>query len=81
MNKPILNISPTDERGQFQCVNEDSIISMTDNDNIEEAMEKILFDDKTRDELKNNTKEYLKKYLANPGDASSKFADYLIKFI
>ena len=44
-------------------------------------MEKILFDDKTRDELKNNTKEYLKKYLANPGDASSKFADYLIKFI
>jgi len=79
MNKPILNISPTDKRSEFQCVKENSIISMTDKDDIEEAMQKILFDNETKNKLKDNTKEYLKRYLANPGDASSKFADYLRK--
>ena len=77
MNKPILNISPTDKRSEFQCVKENSIISMTDNDNIEGAINDILFDDKTIKRLKQNTEEYLKKYLANHGNASKKFAEYL----
>ena len=80
MDKPILNISPTDDRSEFQCVRENSIISMTDVDDVEREIHNILFDNHTIDKLRNNTREYLKKYLTNPGHASSEFADYLTKF-
>ena len=77
LEKPTLNIFLNEKIYEFQCISDNSVLSMTDNSDIEHGINEILFNKKTISDLKLNSKKHLKKYLANHGTASEKLADIL----
>jgi len=77
LEKPTLNIFLNKKTYEFQCINDNSVLSMTDDSDIEHGINEILFNESTINCLKDNAKKHLKTYLVNHGTASQKFANIL----
>ena len=77
LEKPTLNIFLNKKTYEFQCINDNSVLSMTDDSDIEHGINEILFNENTINCLKDNAKKHLKSYLVNHGTASQKFANIL----
>ena len=77
LEKPTLNIFLNKKTYEFQCISDNSVLSMTDDSDIEHGINEILFNESTINCLKDNAKKHLKTYLVNHGTASQKFANIL----
>ena len=77
LEKPTLNIFLNEKTYEFQCINDNSVLSMTDTSDIQHGINEILFNESTINDLKENAKKHLKSYLVNHGTASQKFANIL----
>ena len=77
LDKPTLNIFLNEKTYEFQCINDNSVLSMTDSSDIQHGINEILFNESTINNLKQNAKKHLKSYLVNHGTASQKFAKIL----
>lgn len=77
LGKPTMNIYFDDSIPEYPHIQNKAILTITDNDDLEANLKKILFDEKFRDELKTNADNYVSKFLSNRGNASESFASIL----
>lgn len=80
MKKPVINIVLDDESYDFEFVKDNAILSISDQADIDKIMNDVLFDDSFRSNLITNGQVFLKKYLANQGDASESLANNITSF-
>jgi len=80
LNKPVINIKMMDEEYEFELIKVNAILSISDTDDLEEPIKKILFDDDFRSQLIMNGKKHLKRYFSNHLTASEKLADILMTY-
>lgn len=74
LDKPALNIYFDKEIPKYEHVKQNAILTITDSDNIEENLEKILFDKEIISNLSKNANNFLTKFMSNQGNASKEFA-------
>jgi hypothetical protein len=80
MNKPVINILLDDTFHQFLFVKEESIISISDKSDLEKILKDVLFNQSLQSQLQKNGKNFLAKYLVNPGNASENLAKILTSY-
>ena len=78
--KPILNIHTMDTYYNFEFIRDNALLNISDQDNLHEHLEKLLFDKNFSKKLINNGQNHLEKYFANPGSASKELARILKSF-
>lgn len=74
LDKPALNIYFDKEIPKYEHVKQNAILTITDSDNIEENLEKILYDKEIISNLSKNASNFLTKFMSNQGNASKQFA-------
>ena len=74
---PTMNIIIKNKIYEFECVKDNSILSVHDSDDIEKSVSNILLNQSFRQNLVKNSKNHIANYLVNPGTASQKFAEIL----
>ena len=77
LGKPTINIVLDQQFFPFEYVNQNSILAISDDSNLENNIDKILFDDKFRKELSINAKNFARNFLNNFGCASKELANTL----
>ncbi len=77
LNKPIMNIRMMDELHKIELVTDDAVLSVSDNDDLEESIKQILFDQDLRKKLITNGQKHLKRYFNNQKSASEELAKIL----
>ena len=80
MKKPVINIVLDDKSYDFEFAKDNAIITVSDRINIDKIMNDVLFDDGFRSNLIANGRIFLKKYLANHGNASESLANNITSF-
>ena len=74
---PTMNIIIKNKIYEFECVKDDSILSIHDSDDIEKSVSNMLSNEPLRQNLLKNSKNHVANYLINPGTASQKLAETL----
>jgi len=77
MQKPTMNITFSDKVPEFGFVKAKAIHALTNNDNLERELEQIIFNADLQNSLKQNSCNYVSKFLSYPGNASENFAAIL----
>ncbi len=77
LGKPTMNIVLDKNIPQFLHVKDNAILTISDENNLEENIKKFLFDENFQNELVANADEFLKKFLSNRETASEVFASLL----
>ena len=77
LGKPTMNIYFDSEIPKYGHVKDNAILTITNNQNIELNLKKILFDNQFRDELRQNADNFVNKFISNHGTASKTFASFL----
>ncbi len=80
LGKPTMNIVLDDDIPQYQYVQDKAVLTISNNDNIEKNIEKILFNDNFRKELIKNADAFIEKFMSYRGNASERFASILKSF-
>ena len=80
LGKPTMNIVLDNDVPQFTHVKEKAILVVSDNENLELNLKKIIFDTDFQNQLIKNADKFIKKFLENPGNASEKCASILRSF-
>tara|TARA_B100000029_G_scaffold12776_1_gene13381 strand:+ start:158 stop:1747 length:1590 start_codon:yes stop_codon:yes gene_type:complete len=80
LQKPIINFVTEDTITMFDYIENESVFTVTDQDDVDKSLERIIYDDKFQQELIENSKIYLSKNLENHNNASSEFAKILKQF-
>lgn len=76
LGKPTMNVY-FDEIPEYEHVRNRSVLTITDNDDMESNLKKILFDEEFQSELKANADDFVAKFMSYRGTASEKFASVL----
>jgi len=77
LNKPTMLISLDEQFTNIEYDDNNPIVGLSYRANIEKYIKKILYDDKFQQILLGKNKFYLKKFLANHGNASQKIAEII----
>jgi len=77
LGKPTINIILDQQFFPFEYINQNSILAISDDSNLENNIDKTLFDDKFRKELSINAKNFARNFLNNFGCASKELANTL----
>ena len=77
LGKPTMNIYFDEKIPQYEHVKNNAVFTISNNDDLENKLKKILFDEDFQNELKINANNFVKKFLDNHGNASEKFASIL----
>ena len=77
LNKPTMLISLDEQFTNLEYDDNNPIVGLSYRANIEKYIKKILYDDKFQQILLEKNKFYLKKFLANHGNASQKIAEII----
>jgi hypothetical protein len=80
LNKPTISLQIEKWAEENDIVQSGSILSISNIDEIESSMKKIINDDAFRKNLLDNAKKFVDSYLSNQGSASKKLADILIRY-
>ena len=72
-----MNIRMMDELHKIELVTDDAVLSVSDNDDLEESIKQILFDQDLRKKLITNGQKHLKRYFNNQKSASEELAKIL----
>lgn len=77
LGRPTMNIYFDESIPEYSHIHNKAVLTITDNNDLETNLRKILFDKNFRDELKMNADKYVAKFLNNGGNASENFASIL----
>ncbi|EGG41213.1 Hypothetical protein Nlim_2022 [Candidatus Nitrosarchaeum limnium SFB1] len=80
LGKPTMNIILDDKIPEFAHVKDKSILTISNNSDLETNFKKILFDVDFRNELMKNADAFVEKFMSYRGNASEKFASILKSF-
>lgn len=81
LGKPTMNIYLDKKIPEYDHVKNKAVFTILDTDDLERSLEKILFDKEFQNDLQANADNFLKKFLANRGNASEKFASVLQSYL
>lgn len=77
LGKPTMNVYFDEKIPQYEHVKNNAVFTILNNNDLENKLKKILFDEHFQNELKVNANKFVKKFLVNHGNASEKFASIL----
>ena len=77
LGKPTMNIYFDKKIPQFQHIKNKAVFATLDNDNLENNLKQIMFDEKFQNDLIKNADNFIMKFMDNEGNASEKFASIL----
>ena len=77
LRKPTMNIILDDKIPQTDHVIDEAVLTVSDNQDLEKNIKKILFDEKFQHDIKQNADEFITKFLGFRGNASEEFAKIL----
>jgi len=80
LNKPIMNIRIMDEKHDFEFVKDNAVLSISDNDNLDDLLVKFLTDYNLQTQLITNGKNHIQRYFSNQTTASEKLANLLTSY-
>lgn len=80
MEKPVINIRMIDGFYQFEFVKDEAVLSISDNDDLEEPINQILYDDLLRAKLITNGQKHVIKYFSHQKTASNELYKTLVNF-
>ena len=80
LGKPTMNIILDDDIPKFSHILQNAVHTISYNDNLENNLKKILFDDKFKNKITKNADIFVSNFLAFPGHASEEFAKILKSF-
>ena len=80
LKKPIINISMVDKFLKFQYVKDNAVLSISDQSDLVKPINDLLYDKEFSEKLIKNGQNHVRKFLANPGNASKSLADVLNSF-
>ena len=77
MKIPTINVLLDNQNHPFSFVKDNAVLTISDKSNMEEILNKILFDTKIRKTLQTNGEKHVIRYLNNPGNASLSLVEYV----
>ena len=77
LKKPIMNIVMTNDILEFQYVKDNAVLSVTDNSDLENSINELLYNETTSKKLIQNGQLHIKNFLVNHGNASKSLADVI----
>ena len=77
LGKPTINIVFNQKPFQFEHVKSKAVFIISEHDELEEKIKKILLDKNIQNEIIKNADKFVNKFLSNPGVASEKILDLL----
>ena len=77
LKKPIINITMLDKFLEFQYVKDNAVLSISDQSDFMKPINDLLYDKELSRKLIDNGQNHVRKFLANPGNASKSLADAL----
>jgi hypothetical protein len=77
LGKPTMNIYFNEKIPQYEHVKNNAIFTVTNNDDLENEIHKILFDENFKNTLQKNADNFVNQFMSNSGTASEKFASIL----
>lgn len=77
---PTITLQVEEWTNDIDIVNEGAILAISDINEIETGIKKILHDKNYKNQLLQNSKKFVKKYISNPGSASVTLAKILNEF-
>ena len=77
LGKPTINIVFNQKPFQFEHVKSKAVFIISEHDELEEKIRKILLDKNIQNEIIKNADKFVNKFLSNPGVASEKILDLL----
>ena len=80
LKKPIINITMLDKFLEFQYVQDNAVLSISDQSDLIKPINDLLYDKEFSEKLIHNGQTHVEKFLANPGNASKSLADLLNSF-
>lgn len=80
LQKPTMNIRMMDEIHDIDLFKDEAVLNISDNDNLEDSIYKIIFDQNFRKKLTSNSNYHLDKYFINQTNSSEKLAKLLKSF-
>ena len=80
LNKPTISLQTEKWAEEMEIVKMNALLSISDIDEIENGIKKMLFDNKFREQFLMNGKKFVQQYFANPGFASKTLAKTLDEF-
>lgn len=80
LGKPTMNVILDDKIPEFTHVKDKSILTISNNSDLEKNFKKILFDVDFRNELIDNADAFVEKFMSYRGTASEKFTSVLKSF-
>ena len=81
LGKPVISLQSEDWSLNEDIVVSNAILSITNTSQLKNLIDKILFDEKFKNELLNNSKVFLSKHFSNHGEASNQIPDILEKYL
>lgn len=77
LDKPTMNIVLDGHFYEFQYVNDNAVLTLSDKSDLEKNLSDILFNQEFRNELINNGRKHVRNFLSNYGTASEHLASIL----
>jgi glycosyltransferase involved in cell wall biosynthesis len=77
LKKPIINITMLDKFLEFQYAKDDAVLSISDQSDLIKPINDLLHNKELSEKLIHNGQNHVRKFLANPGNASKSLADAL----
>ena len=77
LGKPTINIVFNQKPFEFEHVKSKSVFIISEQDEVEKELKKILLDENIQNEILKNADKFIHKFLSNPGTASEKFLEHL----
>ena len=74
-NRPIININLDKHLQEFDFIKTESILSISNNSNVEKNISDLILDDELQDKLIQNGQKFVKTFLHSPGIASFTLAE------
>ena len=74
-NRPIININLDKHLQEFDFIKTESILSISNNSDVEKNISDLILDDELQDKLIQNGQKFVKTFLHNPGTASLTLAE------
>jgi len=80
LGKPTMNVILDEKIPLFSHVRDNAVLTISNNDQLKENLEKILFDKNFQNELIKNADNFIEKFLQNRGNSSESCASLLKSF-
>ena len=77
LEKPVINIVFNQKPFQFEHVKSKSVFIISDYDELEKELKKILLNQNIQNKLLENAHKFVNTFLSNPGIASEKFLEHI----